>query len=156
MRDNDSNIEKRLQNGIYGTPRIKPDEQRRFMGTFRERVWLTITVQEIKEKGWTNEFHKELEDHPDTLVIINGNLPDQYTKEYIKIANQQECQFTIKTGKDIKVTDDALAIVVTDNKAVYQTPIDIAQRYPQPTTKHNDSQKKSSFFQRFFTFHKED
>ena len=44
MPDNKSEIDQRIQNGIYGTPKIKPDEQRHYMGTFRERVWLTILV----------------------------------------------------------------------------------------------------------------
>ena len=38
MPDNKSEIDQRIQNGIYGTPKIKPDEQRHYMGTFRERV----------------------------------------------------------------------------------------------------------------------
>ena len=46
-----SALEQRLDNGIYGTPQLKPDEQRRYLGTFRERVCLTISVAELHEQN---------------------------------------------------------------------------------------------------------
>ena len=30
-----SAVDQRLQNAVYGTPKINPDEQRRYLGTFR-------------------------------------------------------------------------------------------------------------------------
>ena len=33
---NKSDMEQRIDNAIYGTPKIKPDEQRKYLGTFRE------------------------------------------------------------------------------------------------------------------------
>ena len=37
-----SAVDQRLQNAVYGTPKINPDEQRRYLGTFRERVCLNL------------------------------------------------------------------------------------------------------------------
>ena len=80
MPDNKSEIDQRIQNGIYGTPKIKPDEQRHYMGTFRERVWLTISVAEINNNDWSFAVRKELTKHPDSLVIIKGNLAENLTR----------------------------------------------------------------------------
>ena len=48
-----SAAQQRIDNAVYGTPKIKPDEQRKYLGTFRERVCLTISVQELQEQDWT-------------------------------------------------------------------------------------------------------
>lgn len=138
MADDKSNVDQRIQNSIYGTPKIKPDEQRRYMGTFRERVYLTISVAEAKQQDWSSALQKELQKHPDSLVIINGNLEDRFTRPYITMANQMTVQFTIKTGNDTKTDDDNLAVVVTDHKAVYESPVDVAKKYPSVAdTNHN-------------------
>ena len=46
-------MEQRIDNAIYGPPKIKPDEQRKYLGTFRERVCLTISVAELQERTWS-------------------------------------------------------------------------------------------------------
>lgn len=151
MTEEKSDVEQRIQNSIYGTPKIKPDEQRHYLGTFRERVYLTISVAEAKKRDWSRPLTQELSKHPDSLVIINGNLSDQYTRSYITIANQMAVQFTIKTGSDAKTGDQDLAVVVCDHKAVYESPVDVAKKYPVKS--HSASQQKkhsSSFFERLF------
>ncbi|HIX35809.1 MAG TPA: YueI family protein [Candidatus Limosilactobacillus merdigallinarum] len=151
MVEHNDDVNERLKNEIYGQPKIKPDEQRRYMGTFRERVWLTISIQEIQEQDWTTAFQKELQKHPDCLVIINGNLDDNYTSKYLAIANQLKVDFTIKTGSDIKTGADNLAIVLTDLKAVFANPVDIAKLYGQSDQdKHQSSKKHESFLQHLF------
>lgn len=148
--NNDSgNVDKRLQNAVYGTPKIKPDEQRHYMGTFRERVWLTISVAESKANDWSDALNKELKAHPDSLVIINGNISDQFIKPYITIANQTNTQFTIKTGADVKTDDDALAVVVCNNEAVFQTPVDVVKKYGTNKTQAAPK-KKESLLHRLF------
>ncbi|WP_251547250.1 YueI family protein [Limosilactobacillus caecicola] len=152
MADNKSNIDQRIQNSVYGTPKIKPDEQRRYMGTFRERVWLTITVAEAKQRDWSNELQTELTAHPDSLVIINGNISDQFTRPYLMVANTTSTQFTIKTGAETKTADDNFAVVVTDHKAVYQSPVDVAKKYghSQPASDETSTPTQPSFFKRLF------
>lgn len=152
MPDKKSEIDQRIQNGIYGTPKIKPYEQRHYMGTFRERVWLTISVAEINNNDWSFAVRKELTKHPDSLVIINGNLADHLTRNYIMLANQMQVQFTIKTGSDAKTTPDSLALVISDHQAVYESPVDVQKKYGQSNNNHKSvSQKKnSSIWKRLF------
>lgn len=152
MPDKKSEIDQRIQNGIYGTPKIKPDEQRHYMGTFRERVWLTISVAEINNNDWSFAIRKELTKHPDSLVIINGNLADHLTRNYIMLANQMQVQFTIKTGSDAKTTPDSLALVISDHKAVYESPVDVQKKYSRSNNNHNSvsPKKNSSIWKRLF------
>ena len=152
MPDKKSEIDQRIQNGIYGTPKFKPDEQRHYMGTFRERVWLTISVAEINNNDWSFAVREELTKHPDSLVIINGNLADHLTRNYIMLANQMQVQFTIKTGSDAKTTPDSLALVISDHKAVYESPVDVQKKYSRSNNNHNSvsPKKNSSIWKRLF------
>nr|WP_290032754.1 DUF1694 domain-containing protein [Ligilactobacillus cholophilus] len=40
-------LQEHLNKGMYGTPQLKPDEQRKYLGTFRERVDLTMTFAQL-------------------------------------------------------------------------------------------------------------
>ncbi|PNV57243.1 YueI family protein [Limosilactobacillus fermentum] len=127
-----SSLEQRLQNGVYGTPKINPDEQRRYLGTFRERVCLTISNAQIKERSWTTAVETELKKGVVTQVFINGNLPDQLTHPYVQVIAQAGGNFTLKTDPQFKTDPDRLALVMAADDAVYQSPIDVAKRYPVP------------------------
>lgn len=153
MSDEKSAVDQRIQNGVYGTPKVKPDEQRFYMGTFRERVWLTISVQEATNHDWSSAVRQELTKHPDSLVIINGNLEDRFTRNYIMVANQLKAQFTIKTGAGTKTTPDALAVVVCDqHQAVYESPVDVQKKYGDSALQHQKAttNNRPSFWKRLF------
>lgn len=151
MTEEHSNVEQRLQNGIYGSPKIKPDEQRRYLGTFRERVWLTMSVAEVKQQDWSDALRQELTVHPDSLVIINGNIDDSLTRNYLTVANTANVQFTIKTGTETKAGDDDLAVIVTDHKAVYQSPVDVSKKYGKQSPQDDHQTKHHpSFLKRIF------
>lgn len=151
MEKHDSDVNDRLKQEIYGQPKIKPDEQRRYMGTFRERVWLTISITEIKQQDWMTIFKETLQKHPDSLVIINGNIDDRYTSKYLTAANQLNVDFTIKTGAEIKTKPDSLAVVVTAHEAVFANPVDVAKLSHQPVkSEAQPKEKHESFFKHLF------
>ena len=125
-----SALDQRLENGIYGTPKIKPDEQRKYLGTFRERVCLTISVKELEEANWTAAISKELQRGIGNLVFVNGNLPHDQLHPYVRAAAAANGQFTMKTDPEFKTGPDDLAIVIAAKDAVYQSPVDVAKRYP--------------------------
>lgn len=125
-----SAAQQRIDNAIYGTPKIKPDEQRKYLGTFRERVCLTISVQELRKQNLTTALTAELERGIGELVFINGNLPHAEIRPYIQAATSNNAQFTLKTDPEFKTADDSLAVVVAAKTAVYQSPVDVLKRYP--------------------------
>lgn len=152
VEEKKSAVQQRLDNGIYGTPKIKPDEQRKYLGTFRERVCLTISVAELHEKNWQPELAAELAKGIGKLVFINGNLPHEMVHGYIQTAAEAVAEFTMKTDPEYKVQPASLAIVVAAKKAVYQSPVDIQKRYPQRENNQRKLTKKEDggFFHRLF------
>ncbi|MCI1974787.1 MAG: YueI family protein [Limosilactobacillus sp.] len=152
MPEDKSAMEQRIDNAIYGTPKIKPDEQRKYLGTFRERVCLTISVAELQERDWSSAVAKELERGIGNQVFLNGNLPHSKLRNYIKVATSMNANFTLKTDPEFRTNPDSLAVVVAAKSAVYQAPIDVQKRYPesqqQPTT--DSPTKKKSLWERIF------
>ncbi|WP_242364113.1 YueI family protein [Limosilactobacillus antri] len=151
-----SAVEQRLDNGIYGTPQIKPDEQRRYLGTFRERVCLTISVAELHEQSWAAALAAEFKRGYGQLVFLNGNLPHEEIRPYVRAAAQAGVSFTMKTDPEFKTDPRSLAVVVAAKEAVYQSPVDVKKRYPQlvssgPATKAATKDKQhGGFFYRLF------
>ncbi len=154
-----SAAQQRIDNAVYGTPKIKPDEQRKYLGTFRERVCLTISVQELHEQDWTPALTAELDRGIGNLVFINGNLPHDEIHPYIQTAAKDNAQFTLKTDPEYKIDPDSLAVVVAAKTAVYQSPVDVKQRYPNLVNSNNSTtEKNNDQHQSFFhhLFHRKD
>ena len=40
-------VKSHLDKGLYGTPLVNPEEQHKYLGTFRERCYLSMTVAEM-------------------------------------------------------------------------------------------------------------
>lgn len=148
MADEKTPVQQRLENTIYGTPKIKPDEQRKFLGTFRERVCLTISVAELKEQDWSKAITEEINRQIGQIMFLNGNLPDNILRPYIKLATQHNFPFTLKTEADYKTNPESLAIVIAAKSAVYQSPVDVKKRYPEfivtPLINQKDESNSSS------------
>ena len=152
MTEDKSATEQRIDNAIYGPPKIKPDEQRKYLGTFRERVCLTISVAELQERNWSFAVSKELRRGIGNQVFLNGNLPHAELRDYIKSATAANANFTLKTEPEFRTDPDSLAVVVAAKTAVYQLPVDIKKRYPntqvQPST--NQEPSKKHFWKKLF------
>ena len=152
MAKDKSAMEQRIDNAIYGTPKIKPDEQRKYLGTFRERVCLTISIAELEERDWSFAVAKELERGIGNQVFLNGNLPHSELRNYIKVATEANANFTLKTGSEFRTTPDSLAVVVAAKTAVYQSPVDVQKRYSDITKQSPQihTPKKKHFWKKLF------
>lgn len=119
--------EQRIQDSMHGPRTLKPDEQHHYLGTFRERVYLTISVAQVKQQDWSTTITTVMKQHPQAQLIINGNLPGQLTHPYQLIAIKTGASFTTKTDPFYHTRSTDLAIVVADDHAVYQSPVDVAK-----------------------------
>lgn len=139
-----------LQNAIYGTPKINPDEQRKYLGTFRERVGLTINVDQLQQADWTSAFEQELTKSQSEIIFFNGNIDQSQLKPYILAATNAGINFTIKTNPDYHVDGQNLAVVVAAKKAIHVNPIDVAKKYGTPTSSETTPPPKKTFWQKIF------
>lgn len=149
--ENQTDPEQRLKDSMNGPRALKPDEQHHYLGTFRERVFLTISVSQVKANDWTATVRSVLAAHKDAQLIINGNLPSDLTHPYQLCAIQAQANFTIKTDPFYHTRPTDLAIVIASDHPVYQSPVDVAQvASHQHQTPGKASQSSPSGWQRLF------
>ncbi|MDF7627554.1 YueI family protein [Lactobacillaceae bacterium L1_55_11] len=100
-----------------GGPKLNPDEQRRFLGTFRERVALAVKASQVGQADIQQDFQAALKDLPGT-ILIDQNLVGDYLSDYLKIANQSQHPYRIISGNPPAHVEDPNAIVVAADQAI--------------------------------------
>ncbi|HIX01398.1 MAG TPA: YueI family protein [Candidatus Ligilactobacillus excrementigallinarum] len=137
-----------LNKSLYGTPQINPDERRKYLGTFRERVALTITFAQLTSNQYFEALKKEMLKHPDFNLIINGNVSQTYLSKLLKLANENQISFTCNTDSDLPHDNNDFAVILTAKKqAIHQDIVDVAQLYPAeiPPAPNNSNKSKKKF-----------
>ncbi|MDR0922096.1 MAG: YueI family protein [Lactobacillales bacterium] len=147
-------VQERLEQGMYGTPKIKPDELKKYMGTYRERVFLTMTIEEMKNDAYTLALEKELDNEEETVSLnLNGEMDTDLQTKYIKLAKQYDITFTL-VNNDVKNTPDSLGLVLYGKEAVNVSVVDVAEKYPNAVEellpKKEEPEKKESFWKKIF------
>lgn len=112
----DNKLEQIIQQGVYGTPEIKPEEQKLFLGTYAERVRLALTNGQVYKRGMYDEALSLMDKFKDVRMLVNGNLPYSSYNNYIKAATQKNIPFTVHN--DFHATP--VGIVFTTDHAVKQ------------------------------------
>lgn len=127
-------LQNHMNKGMYGTPQLKPDEKRKYLGTFRERVDLTLTFEQIKDPEYLADLKQELTLHPELHVIINGQVENPLLSELMQLAQEANVTFTCNTDQTLHHGPKDLAVVVCDkNTALHVEEVDVAKRYPKTT-----------------------
>ena len=78
-------LQEHLNKGMYGTPKLKPDEQRKYLGTFRERVDLTVTFAQLNSEKYYPAIQQELEEHPESRTVHrsrSGSCPSDQPESH--------------------------------------------------------------------------
>ncbi|HIW71253.1 MAG TPA: YueI family protein [Candidatus Levilactobacillus faecigallinarum] len=143
-----SPMDEHLQTAMYGTPKINPDEQRHYLGTFRERVSLTMTIAEVMDRNNLTNFLTEITAHPSYQVILNGHIDQTDLAPYMKLASQNNVQFVIRQDAIYGINDSDLGLVITSDTAINVNPVALAKKYPAKTTPDTPAKKKTSWLDR--------
>ena len=128
----DDNLNERLSQSMYGSPKVKPDEQRHYLGTFRERVALTLDQGEAQQPQFIDALHKELDQNPEYHLLINGNASETAVDKLTDLSTLVSNPSKVLAGKAAPSDMDALAAVVcTEHTALHLDEVDVAKRFPQ-------------------------
>ena len=142
-------VQKHLDKGRYGTPSVNPDEQKKFLGTFRERVYVRMSIQQMEQMENKKALEKHLLDYPNANVLINGNINESLQTSYIQIIMKANLKFTV-VDTDLKKDSDSGLLVISD-KAVNEDTIDIQEKFaPKNTQAPQERQEKKSFWHKLF------
>lgn len=139
-------VQKRLDQSSSGTPLVKPDEQHKYMGTFRERCYLTLTVGQMPSKHNQQALAKEISKHPDATLLLNGTIGESLQQEYMHLANEKQVHFTF-INNYIDDQKDSFGAILTAKEAVNEEVVDVAEKYPLPNPA---PEEKESFWKKLF------
>jgi uncharacterized protein YueI len=150
-------VQKHLDKGRYGSPLVNPDEQHKYMGTFRERCYLSMTISEMEKPENQENLSEELDKHPDASILLNGAMPESLQSTYIQLATKKKAQFTV-INDFVKDEPDSFGLLLAAKEAVNEPVIDIEEKYPKTTTQEEDGpeqpeekkEKKESFWSKLF------
>ncbi|MBD1380865.1 YueI family protein [Metabacillus arenae] len=109
------NIDDYLNQGIYGKKRLNPEEQDRFLGTFRERVSIALTMGQVRQKIVIKEVKDKLSTTPNAKLLLNGKVDYGSLSKYVKLANGTQIPFSIVNNLE-RETD--IGLVVASNHAI--------------------------------------
>jgi uncharacterized protein YueI len=129
-----------IQQGIYGKKEINPDEKRKFLGTFRERVIIALTKSQVRKKKVYSEVISAIKENPKAKLYLNGNMKYSYLSKYIKVATKHGNAYTMATNKEY---DSDIGLVLAHGYAIDKKNIYIGEEKPIiPSTTKPKSYKK--------------
>ena len=138
-------LQEHLNKGMYGTPKLKPDEQRKYLGTFRERVDLTVTFAQLNSEKYYPVIQQELEEHPEYRMTINGSVDQDQLSRLIQIANSANAAFTCSSDLTLPHAASDLAVVIAaPHQAIHTEVVDVALRYPLSNASPAPTNEKDS------------
>lgn len=117
-----SELEKALERGIYGTPELKKEEKKAYLGNFRERVLKALTKKQIEEPGTYKEILDAIRDPRAKRLVITNDVQLSFAMDYINLAKQNNLEFTLVNGQNF--TGDIGLVVVSD------TAVDVENIFP--------------------------
>ncbi|MGX7419450.1 YueI family protein [Carnobacterium gallinarum] len=144
-------LEDRLSSGLYGAPQIKPEERNKFLGSLRERVYLSMTIEELSSHNYLDALEAEFKKHPSGQVLLNGEVDNRILGPYLKLCSGDSIKFTIVTNQFAK--QSSIGLLYVAENAVNESCIDVAEKYPAPDSSECDTKTadKKTFFKRFFS-----
>ena len=78
-----------------GIPTIKPDEKRAFLGNFRERVAMAVTIRQLRDAQITAMLDSVLKRYPGYRIFLNGRMGESLVNQYMMQALAHQYPFTI-------------------------------------------------------------
>ena len=107
-----SELEKAVRTGIHGTPQLRPDEKRRFLGFFRERVIQAVTFDQLRSRDGLQVMTSALKDPRGVELVIHKKARAQ-AMPLIVDARKTGLDFTIVSNPNL-VGNVAVLLVAKD------------------------------------------
>lgn len=92
-----------IKSHAFGVPQIKPDEKRAFLGNFRERVAMAVTVKQLADARMYYLLDEVLTKYPQYRLYLNGRMPTDMVDQYMEQALRHNYPFTIMAQSGMRV-----------------------------------------------------
>ncbi len=145
-------IQDYLDKGMYGAPQIKPDEVKKYLGTYRERVVFAMTFEETKPYLYDSFCLEQFKKYPDGALSIDANAALDIQNHYMKLAQQKNINFKMVDSDVEHLAPEDITIVFFVDHAIDLEDITVKRTKKEKTspTVNKEEPKKESFFKRLF------
>ncbi|HYF75563.1 MAG TPA: YueI family protein [Symbiobacteriaceae bacterium] len=107
-----SPLERTLLTGIHGTPQLRREEKRHFIGEFAERVLVSLTKQQVETEAIDRAVAQAAADPRARLIVIHGDVSSDAAVKYKQLAEAHGLESTRRF--DPSFTGDVGLVVVSD------------------------------------------
>lgn len=92
-----------IKSHAFGVPQLRPDEKRAFLGNFRERVAMAVTVRQLHSEQIYDLLASVLTRYPQYRIYLNGRMPQALVTTYMQQALAHDYPFTIMAQSGLRV-----------------------------------------------------
>lgn len=115
-------IQDYLKSHVFGAPQLKPDEKRAFLGNYRDRVALALTVSQLRTAKAEQLVRNVLRRYPGLRIYINGRMGKTIVNQYLKVAVSMDYPFTILAQNGMRVKqplqENDFGLVIAGSKKI--------------------------------------
>ena len=146
-----TDLSKQLLEKAHGGPKLNPDEQRRYLGTFEERVLGYADVETANslqlQKGFLTILENFQEKTETLFVKISPNIEFDKQVFYLKEAKKTNSQATIVSEDH---ASSPLGLVIHSNEPVQVDEKDLRLAFPSFWEVRQDEPVKKSIWKKWF------
>ena len=146
-----TDLSKQLLEKAHGGPKLNPDEQRRFLGTFEERVLGYADVETANslqlQKGFLMILKNFQEKTESLFVKISPNIEFDKQVFYLKQAKESNCQATIVSDDHIT---SPFGLVIHTNEPVQVDEKDLRLAFSSLWEEKKAEPPKKSIWKKWF------
>ena len=146
-----TDLSKQLLEKAHGGPKLNPDEQRRYLGTFEERVLGYADVEIANslqlQKGFLTILENFQEKTETIFVKISPNIEFDKQVFYLKQAKESNCQATIVSDDHIT---SPFGLVIHTNEPVQVDEKDLRLAFSSLWEEKKTEVPKKSIWKKWF------
>lgn len=105
-------LEEYLMNGLTGTPELKKEEKKKYLGEFKERVILAVETKELQDNCLKQIDDMVKKDASIDKIIVNSALKNTIRIQCMKMAKHHKRDFKLVES------DTSIGIVLASNTAI--------------------------------------
>lgn len=146
-----TDLSKQLLEKAHGGPKLNPDEQRRYLGTFEERVLGYADIDTANspqlEKGFLSILEKLQEKAEPLFVKISPTIEFDKQVFYLKEAKETNSQATIVAEEH---TSSPFGLIIHTDTPVQVEEKDLRLAFPKLWEVKNEEPAKTSIWKKWF------
>lgn len=145
-----SDINQKIMERAAGNRLLNPDEQRYYLGTFRERVLVTISNQDIYNKSILSLFSKALDNLTKEVSPVKVAISSQISSErQIALLTSAKKKGLAATIIDDKISNSPYSAVIYTDHAINREETDLLSLF-QNETETTKNKRQRGFLRRLF------